>query len=403
MKICYVCPDLGIPLDGTKGASAHVRGLVRAFGLLGHEVMVVAGTAETDGGLGVPVTVVPRPVTHRALPLKEAPKLVRALGHLWNNIELEHVLKDVFQDFQPDLVYERYSPFGAATGQVSRALGLRHILEVNALLAEEGRKYRDQALGEASAFLETIAFRTPRMLVTVSDALREAVIEHGARAEAVLTVPNGVDTARFFPRGPVAEIGMPGNTVVGFVGSLKPWHGIDRLVRIFQTLADDPDYHLLVVGDGPERKHLKKLAEQHPGRVTLKGNVAHDDVPALVRSIDIAIAPYPALDRFYFSPLKILEYLACGCPVVASSIGQVEDLVKHGQTGLLVPADDDREFVSAIRTLKDDPELRNGMGTRASGLAEAEHDWTNRARDILAYEGGLEGAGAESRKEGSHG
>lgn len=404
MKICYVCPDLGIPVDGTKGASAHVRGLVRAFDSMGHQVTVVAGAAESeDGGLEVPVTVVPRPATHRGLPLEESPRLVRALGHLWNNIELERVLDGVCGTFQPDLLYERYSPFGAATGQVARARGLPHILEVNALLAEEGKKYRGQALGEACSFLEEISFRTPDMVVTVSDELREAVLAHRADPATVLTVPNGVDTVRFSPVGRVEQVGKPGDTVIGFVGGLRPWHGIERLVDIFQVLAAEPGYHLLVVGDGPERKRLNKLAKEYPGRVTLTGNVAHDEVPSLVRAIDIAIAPYPAMESFYFSPLKILEYMACGCAVVATGIGQVEELVEHGETGLLAGADDNQAFVDAIRTLRADDELRTRLSAAAASRAGAVHDWEERARGILAHLAGLGKVAARSREEVGHG
>lgn len=387
MKICYVCPDLGIPLDGTKGASAHVRGVIRAFQELGHEVRAVVGITDSDAGLGIPVKVVPRPEVWTGLVLEDAPRIVRALGHLWNNVELEHCLREVCEEFQPDLLYERYSPFGAATGQFAKAHGLNHVLEVNALLAEEGDKYRKQALREASAHLEQVAFRTAGTVITVSESLREGVIRRGGDPDRVTTVPNGVETELFSADGPVAKIGTPDQTVVGFVGSLKPWHGIDRLIECFRTLAAEPHYHFLVVGDGPERKHLNKFAKEIPGRITLTGNVPHEEVPPLLRAIDIAVAPYPALEEFYFSPLKILEYLACGCPVVASAIGQIEDLVDDGRTGILVPPDDDAALLDAIRTLHANPAKRGEMGQAGADTAASEHAWTSRAEEILSLAG----------------
>jgi hypothetical protein len=102
--------------------------------------------------------------------------MVRALNHICNNVGTEQTLAKVVDTFRPELVYERYSPFAVAGAIVSQQHGIRHILEVNALLAEEGRLYRKQALQEASEFLERQALGRTAQVITVRrvSALKES-------------------------------------------------------------------------------------------------------------------------------------------------------------------------------------------------------------------------------------
>jgi glycosyltransferase involved in cell wall biosynthesis len=175
-----------------------------------------------------------------------------------------------------------------------------------------------------------------------------------------------------------------GKTVMGFVGSLKPWHGIDLLVDSFRALAEDPVYHLLVVGDGPMMKALRKVERQFPGRVTLTGSIPHSEVPRYVHAIDVAVAPYEPLENFYFCPLKILEYMACGRAIVATRIGQIGDLLRHSCTAWLVEPGDRLGFVEAVRTVTRSPGLREKLGRAAAAEARSYHTWKHRAASIVA-------------------
>ncbi|MDX1650497.1 MAG: glycosyltransferase family 4 protein, partial [Myxococcota bacterium] len=146
----------------------------------------------------------------------------------------------------------------------------------------------------------------------------------------------------------------------------------------------DPRLHLVVVGEGPMGAAIERLGAELPGSVTWIRGVDHAEVPALVRAMDVAVAPYARLERFYFSPLKVLEYLAAGRAVVASAIGQLPALVRDGETGLLVDPGDARALAGAIRRLADDPALRAGLGARAALDARRHHSWDDRAARILA-------------------
>ena len=382
MKICYVCSDLGIPVRGRKGAAAHVRGLVHAFTNLGHDVEILTPRPEGEQPISGWVVPIRRSSLAGELGSEVAKPLGRALGHLWNNMAVEAELESYVRESRPDLIYERYSPFSVAGGLVAKRHGVPHVLEVNAPLAWEGKKYRRQALAEACEGLEAQAFASADRIVAVSRVLADTLVESGVDPEKISVVPNGVDTSRFTPDGPSA-LGFRDRFVIGFVGSLKPWHGIDVLLEAFRDLANDPRAHLLVVGEGPEARAIDALATEMPDRVT-RVAVDHDEVPAYLRAMDVTVAPYPPGENFYFSPLKVLEYLAAGRPVVASDIGQVSELIDHGLTGLLVPPGDARALTLALQTVAADPDLARRLSGNAHRVATREHTWTQRAETILA-------------------
>jgi glycosyltransferase involved in cell wall biosynthesis len=385
MRVLYLCPDLGIPFNGHKGASAHVRGFLRAVKLLGHDVTALVSSSECNEWSGIPIVSIPEPDVSSYLSMEKHPRVARALKHVYNNIAVEQVMKNLVKEFSPELIYERYSPFGGAGSICSRKMGIPHILEVNALLAEEGKRYRRQALQEASEFLEQTAFQATSLIVTVSRALKDSLIDSGIPAKKIIEVSNGVDEMFFSPVESSACDSLQDNIVIGFVGSLKPWHEINLIVDTFRILASDPVYHLLVVGDGPLMKPLQALKREFPGRVTLTGAIDHQEVPQYIHAMDIALAPYPKLDKFYFSPLKLLEYMALGKTIVATDVGQISTLIQHGETGWLVPADNPQLFIEAIRRLSKDRTLREKLGSKAAAEARISHSWRQRVSFIFDF------------------
>lgn len=388
MRIAYLCADLGVPLDGHKGASAHVRGLVRAWVGLGHDVVVLSPCPGSHSGLGARIVPIPVPEVADALAETAPPRIARAFRHVWNNAGVENALRAVLPSFAPGLVYERYSPFGVAGALLAKRMGLLHVLEVNAPLAWEGARYRKQALPEAAQELERAAFQASSLLIAVSGELKAALVAGGVPEPKVAVVPNGVDAELFTPEGDAYRNGLDGRLVIGFVGSLKPWHGVEVLAEAFRRLATDPRYHLLVVGDGPLAAEIDALAREWPGRVTRTGAVPHADVPRYLRAVDVAVAPAPALDGYYYSPLKVLEYLAAGRAVVAAAIGQILELVRDGVTGVVVPPGEPVALADAIRSLAADGPRRRALGAAAAAEVRRRHLWTQRAEEILRLAGG---------------
>jgi glycosyltransferase involved in cell wall biosynthesis len=150
-------------------------------------------------------------------------------------------------------------------------------------------------------------------------------------------------------------------------------------------MGRDRGYHLTIVGDGPERTRVADRLRhlELSTHVTFAGQVARDQVPGQLADIDCAVAPYPRIDGFYFSPLKVFEYMAAGRPIVASRIGQIESLLSDRATALLVEPGDPRRLADAIETLRRCPDVASQLGAAARRQAFARHGWTHTVSTAL--------------------
>jgi glycosyltransferase involved in cell wall biosynthesis len=371
VRVAYVCADPGVPVYGTKGSSVHVQSVVRALLRRGAEVELLA--ARTGGPAptalrGVPVHSLPRPAN-------EDPAL-RERQAVAAGAELERALAAL----DPvDLVYERCSLWSIAALRHGRAAGVPTVLEVNAPLVDEQARHRvliDRARAERIACEQA---ELADVLVAVSPGVAAHLRRrHPAAAGRVRVIGNGIDPARF-PAALLRERDAAARPfTVGFLGTLKPWHALDALVDAFAVLCQHvPDARLLVVGDGPGRTGLEEhlAAIGVAGAAKLTGAVMPDAVPALLARMDVAVAPYPPLPDFYFSPLKVLEAMAAGLPVVASRIGDLDRLVADGRTGRLVTAGDPAALAGALRALAEHPDERARLGAAARRTVLSAHTW----------------------------
>jgi glycosyltransferase involved in cell wall biosynthesis len=158
---------------------------------------------------------------------------------------------------------------------------------------------------------------------------------------------------------------------------------LEAFGNLYQT---DPSYRLLLVGHGPLRSELEEQvrAQGWQGGVTFAGAVEHNQMPGYIAAMDVTVAPYPALEEFYYSPLKLFEYMAMGRPVVAARIGQVADIVTDGMNGLLFEPGDSQGLARCIRRLKEDPPLREELGRKA-GAAGTIQTWNTSAARLIQW------------------
>lgn len=376
MKVAYICADPGIPVFGNKGASIHIQEVMQALLRLGAEITLFAQRPGGEPPAGLrQVRVVPLP----ALPAATQ-ETTRARAALAANEMLIATL-DAAGPFS--LVYERYSLWSHAGMSWAARSGTPSVLEVNAPLIEEQRRYRTLPLeDEALATLET-AIRHAATVIGVSEGVKNWLESFPAARGKVHVVENGVDPARFSVKKPASSAPVS----IGFLGTLKPWHGLNTLIDAFILLHQRQlPVTLSVIGHGPEFEPVREKLNSH-GLLPVShfsGAVAHDDVPPLLAEIDIAVAPYPQLENFYFSPLKIYEYMAAGLPVVASRIGHLDQLVKEGENGLLVPPDDARALSEALTLLINSPTMRSAMGLAGRRQVERNHSWLRVVKRILS-------------------
>lgn len=381
MKIAYVCADSGVPVFGSKkGCSIHVQEIVRALTKLGHEVEVFASNTEGESPRDLRcLRVHPLPTPERGIPrnLREQQALIA-------NDTLQMMLSE---QGPFDMVYERYSLWSFSAMKFAAANNLPAVLEVNSPLIEEQAKYRGLVDEGAARRVANLCFTNASAICMVSEELRDYVNETPGVADKVRVIPNGVDPARF-PSAEPAHYDR--GFTVGFVGSLKPWHGLDTLISSFAVLHGKvADSRLLIVGDGPERAAIEQTIQDRglASAVTLAGVVDRDDIPDWLQRMDVAVAPYPELNHFYFSPMKVYEYMAAGLPTIASSIGQLRQLIVDEVDGLLCPAGDQVALTEALLCLHRDPALRARLGRSARHKVEQEYTWSQTAERALAASG----------------
>jgi glycosyltransferase involved in cell wall biosynthesis len=402
LRILYLCGDPGIPVLGFKGASTHVRAMVEALATQGHEVTVVCAARGEGNVLGADlVEVAPNDEARRLGRLADQAyarsglvgKPGSELKRLHHNGALVEALHEVCRALDPHLLYERYALLCNAGARIAHARGLPHVLEVNAPLIAERHRYWGLETPEAARTIEREVFAGAGAVLAVSKPVRDYVIAGGAVPERVTVLPNAVDPALFRPDGPAAEAvraahGLRGATVIGFAGSLRPWHGVELLLDALARLGDR-QLRLLIVGDGPEGEALRQRARRPDlaGTVVFAGHVPHAQMGAYLSAMDIGVAPYCApgadLGDFYFSPLKIFEYLAAGLPVVAPALGQIAEVVEDGRNGLLYPAGDVTELAGRLDVLSRNPALRAEMGRAGMALVGERHTWAANAARVV--------------------
>ena len=285
-----------------------------------------------------------------------------------------------------DLIYERYSLWSFAAMEHAAAAGIPGLLEVNAPLIEEQATYRALRDGAGAERVAGRTFRAAGRLLAVSAEVAAWIERRGAPRARVHVLPNGVDAARFRPDIPPALPGAPGSFTVGFVGTMKPWHGLNVLVEAFDRLhRRAANTRLLLIGDGPARAAvLADLSSRGLAKVVrCTGAVAPAEVPAFLTSIDAAVAPYPDGQDFYFSPLKVYEYMAAGRAVVASRVGQLGTVIRDGVNGLLCPPGNAAALAAALEGLRQAPALRARMGRAARAQVLRRHTWEAVAARVL--------------------
>ncbi len=418
MNLAYISADFGVPIFGFKGASIHVREMVTALQQVGQAVCVLSSATEDEGQTFGERRVAAAPFAAPAqqrgnlnfLPVGPREdqlslfKELEALDKFWGvKTRIRHELRNQLynltlfenarawaQTCRIDFIYERYALFNYAGIQLARELGVPHLLEVNAPLAYEQERMRGLEMKELAREMERHIFSGSDQTLVVSQALQDYVLSCGVPAERVRIMPNAVDPQRFIAptagRSVRAQHQLEDKCVIGFVGSLKPWHGTDSLLEAFRELQKHaPHAHLLIVGDGPAREALEHYAAKYELAqfVTFTGNIPYEQVPEYVAAMDITVAPFKPHENFYYSPIKIFEYMVLGKPVVAGAIGQVQDLITEGETGLLYEPGNIVQLSAALATLANDAQLTRAMGDKAKAWVCRERTWENNARQVV--------------------
>ncbi len=407
MRVAYVCADAGVPVFGCKGCSVHVQEMLRAWLRQGAQVDLFAarkgGSRSVLGALrhGVTWHAIPKWTAETAANGKgpggcrnTAPQMAQRERHLLAvNAWLEQALAQVESQGEPyDLVYERYALWSYAGMQWARRRQIPGILEVNSPLIDEQATYR-QLIHRADAEQATRrVLEAAGATICVSRQVADYVNRFRSDRRETHVLPNGVDPRRFESpwRGSArdARASAAGKVVIGFVGTLKPWHGVAELVEAFAiAFQANSRLCLRLIGDGPQREQLEAQVAALPWAtrqaVQFVGAVPPAEIPRWLASIDIGVAPYRPQDDFYFSPLKLFEYMAAGLATVASRVGQIAEVLEDGRNGCLYQAGDCQALAAILENLSLREDLRERLGKAARQTVLDNHTWESVLQRIV--------------------
>lgn len=315
-------------------------------------------------------------------------KTVIIKGFFFNIMSEYRKIKEV----KPEVVILRAGQFYSSIF-ICKYLKIPFVIEVNGPISEINYKESGHLKFEKfwSWLLEAKILKLADNIIVVSEPLRQYYITLGLNPANIYTVPNGVDTNTFFPDHPreneiIEKFDLYDSKIIGFTGNFRIWHGLETFFDIFPEIAAEiNNVKLLVIGDGPEKeKLLAKVSELGISKhVIFVGRINHEDMPALISVFDVAVAPYAQNDFFYFSPLKIFEYMASGCVVVAPALGQINELIEDGISGKLYNADHLHELISSICRLLRDDQARERMGRAAHLRVHQNFTWLINAENVI--------------------
>jgi glycosyltransferase involved in cell wall biosynthesis len=343
-RIIYCALDQIVP--GTKGGSVHVTAVAEGLAALGHDVHVLVTPGDGPFPDGA-VTWIPM-----APPLG-APQL------RWAR---RRAVRAIAERLRPDVIMERYYNFGGEGIVNARRVNARAVLEVNAPVVDHP--------GSSKALLDRALLVRPMQrwrerICALSDVIvtpSAAILPPATPRHKIVELEWGADIERFRPgaTGPL-PFTRPRGIAAVFAGAFRNWHGAINLARAIKALRSRgrDDIGAIFIGDGPELPAVRAEAAALDN-VVFCGAIAHELMPACLASADIGVAPFdldahkPLALGFYWSPLKIFEYMASGLPVVAPAAGRIPHLVEGGREGLLYQP-------SALPTL--------GTGGRSCGRA----------------------------------
>ncbi|HEV2705890.1 MAG TPA: glycosyltransferase family 4 protein [Pyrinomonadaceae bacterium] len=319
--------------------------------------------------------------------------LTRAVFDLRNSLLFTERAVAEITDAPPDFIYQRYSRFNWAGVEASRRTGRPLFLEYNGSEVWMGRHWDNARLFDLLTRVERLNLRAAARVFVVSEVERRNLEAAGVAEEKIIVNPNGVDVERFRPGTGGArvrdELGVAEDeTLVGFVGTFGPWHGVLTLAEAAVALPPQARVRFLLVGSGSLREKVETMLREggRMERALFTGSVAHERVPALLDACDVLASPHAPLSdgsEFFGSPTKLFEYMAMGKAIVASRLGQIAEVLCDEETALLVEPGDARALKDALLRLAASPELRVRLGASARRVCVARHTWAHNAARVL--------------------
>lgn len=372
--------------DGAEGI--HIAEMISAFEDAGHQVRLACPwTAKRDQGL------------NRKQPNSGAS------SRLWWKLFLKQIAELLYNlvsflrvsfwivAYRPHFIYERYSAYHCGGVIAAKVFRVPLVLEVNATCSGRFGCRFPVYFSSALSLCEKVSLRNSTIVIVVSNALRDCVLDQGVSADRVLVLPNAINESKCVKAkesavrigpGLRAELGITSDFVIGFVGSLRKWHGIDFLIDAIPSIIREcPTSQILVIGSGEMESNIKAFVEREhlSSKVILHPAIDHDRVFDYLNLMTVGLMP----DSNHFgSPMKIVEYMAMGVVPVAPDVAPIREIIQNRETGMIFSKRCESEFIRAIELLYRDETLRSKISQQASDYVIGNRLWRYNAEYTIS-------------------
>jgi glycosyltransferase involved in cell wall biosynthesis len=386
MKILFYSPHPTLYFDAPTGYGSHMRGMVKGFREEGHTVeILVLGNQPQSIDSNTQTN------SFKSVLKKVLPKILwRTLKEIQQIRFDEHATRELrlaIQKFSPDVVYERSAWMSNGSVDVLKQFKLKHVVEINAPFEEEVKEFE-----KTSSLISFIGkkklknlLQSATLAAPITSSLQKYIVENYAiEQDRCLVVPNAIDKDEIQINDSRVEeirkaLDLTNKTVIGFVGSIFPYHGVDRLIQSVSNL-NNSSVALLIVGDGyliPELKEQARLLGLS-SRIHFTGSIPKQEVYNYVTAMDIVTLPNT---EWYCSPVKLFEYGALGKVVLAVNETGVSDVMTDAD-GVLFE-NNEHDFQEALNlTLSNLNDLKEKANAFQQKIL-SNHTWNANARQIL--------------------
>ncbi len=388
MKIAYILAEQ-IDINGTSGASAHIRENIKHFRKAGHEVFLITNS---QNHLKKRESKENKLVPNKSILLYSIiPNVLKIFVKNWRirrsnqNLLLQN--KQILD--KCDIVYERDAFCNFEISNYCNKHQIPHVIECNGFFwGETGSPFHKSPVPTLYKKKHISKWLQADHLIAVSENFKNKMIAEGVEPSKITVIHNGVDLEAHLGiseseiKGLRQKMGLENHIVIGFLGHILEKHRIDMLLESIKSL-NDANYPVkgLIVGGGIWNKYQQQAVEIGiADKVVFTGPVEYAQVPLLVAIMDICTLPGC---HDYDSPVKLFDYGAAKRPVVAVDFSNVQEIILDAKKGFLFKQGSTSNFVEKLKILINSQSTRNELGNNLFQTVESNHTWQKVAERTL--------------------
>ncbi len=361
------------------GQYVHITEMINAFKELGHTVSLVEPKLTSNKNFGADANII-------QVIRDNTPGLIHEfIEFCYTGIDFFKLLFKVIRN-KPDFIYERYNLFFPSGIWVKKLTRIPLILEVNSPLYEERKKHGSISLNTLALWSERYAWKNADYILPVTNVLADRIRKLNISENKIVVIHNGINKKQFSikynPNEIIKKHNLEDKFILGFVGFIRKWHNLDKVMQIIAK-NKDKNWHLLLIGDGPEIPELKQLAMNLKivDRITMTGLVNRDELSKYISTFDVALLPDVVE---YASPLKLFEYMALKRAVLAPNKSNLNEIVTDGKDVVLFNSDETGDFSKKLEMLCNSVEIRKHISQGAiNTIQEKKLYWSENAKKVI--------------------